>query len=228
VTVSDAGSTANGKGFGSIGANCPSLSHVWYGPAAGFDLAAGVRSKSATKTYAPPKAKPGTVLVIIADYGVFSRRQQFLYHYKFSLDGPTSSPLPPVTPPPVKAPPAAEVTVFDSMNTAGVANGPTVPARFTIGQPLVITSVMTYHWNDGRGTRAGTITLREAKGRTYGPWPAVGTPGQGGVPNVSWTCTPNVELPAGTYTIVDSELSTWSQNPESGGRGMAVVRGREQ
>ncbi len=159
------------------------------------------------------------MLYIIADYGVFSRRQQFIYHYKFTLPGMTSGPTPPSTPTP-----SVEVTVFDSMNIFGVGNQPTAPATFTIRQPQIITSVMTYHWNNGRGTRAGTIALRDANGRTYGPWPVSGTPGEGGVPNASWTCTPNVEVPAGTYTIVDSEPATWSQNPQSGGRGMAVVR----
>ncbi len=118
-----------------------------------------------------------------------------------------------------------EATVFDSMNTFGVANQPTAASTFTIRRPQVITSIMTYHWNSGRGTRTGTIAIRDASGRLYGPWPATGAPGQGGVPNASWTCQPNVEVPAGTYTIVDSEPATWSQNPQSGGRGMAVVRG---
>lgn len=114
--------------------------------------------------------------------------------------------------------------LFSSMNIYGVGNQPTAPAIFTIRQPHVITSIMTYHWNNGRGTRAGTIALRDAAGRTYGPWPVTGTPGQGGVPNANWTCTPNIEVPAGTYTIVDSEPATWSQNSQSGGRGMAVVK----
>jgi hypothetical protein len=90
ITVSDAGSD-NPKGlgiggYGSVGANCPSLSDVWSGPAAGIDLKLGERSKEANKAYTPPKAAPGTLLYIIADYGVYSRRQQFIYTYKFTLD----------------------------------------------------------------------------------------------------------------------------------------------
>jgi uncharacterized protein (TIGR02145 family) len=125
---------------------------------------------------------------------------------------------------PLAAPPI-EVSVFDSMNIEAVANKPTAPATFNIRRPHVITSIMTYHWNDGRGTRTGTIALRDASGLTYGPWPVTGTPGQGGVPNAVWTCNPNVKVPAGTYTIVDSEPVTWSQNPRSSGRGMAAVKG---
>ena len=118
-----------------------------------------------------------------------------------------------------------EKTVFDSVNGSGVGNQPTAPATFTLRQPHVITSIMTYHWNDGRGTRAGTIALRDANGRTYGPWPVAGSPGQGGVPNAVWIAEPNVTLPAGEYTIIDSEPSTWSQNSASGNRGMSAVKG---
>ena len=225
VTVSDAGSDdPNASGFGSVGANCPSLSAVWYGPAAGFNLKLGERSKVASKAYTPLKAAPGAVMVIAADYGVFSRRQQFVYTYRFTLDaGNVAAPVSTASAPPAVAP--VEVSVFDSMNIYGVANQPTAPATYTIRQPQVITSIMTYHWNNGRGTHTGTIALREANGRMYGPWPVSGAPGQGGVPNASWTCNPKVEIPAGTYTIVDSEPATWSQNPQSGGRGMAVVKG---
>jgi hypothetical protein len=45
------------------------------------------------------------------------------------------------------------------------------------------------------------------------------------VPNANWTATPNIKLSAGEYTIIDSEPSTWSQNSESGNRGMCTVKG---
>lgn len=123
------------------------------------------------------------------------------------------------------APAGNESVPFNSMNDYGVGNGPTVPAKFTLSQPHLITSIMTYHWNNGRGTRVGTIGLKDAAGRIYGPWPVKGSPGQGGVPNVNWTATPNVKLPAGAYTIIDSEPSTWSQNAQSRGRGLGLVKG---
>lgn len=118
-----------------------------------------------------------------------------------------------------------EKTVFDSINGSGVGNQPTAPATFIIRQPHVITSIMTYHWNDGRGTRAGTIALRDVAGRLFGSWAVAGSPGQRGVPNAVWIATPNVTLPAGEYTIIDSEPSTWSQNSASGNRGMSAVKG---
>jgi hypothetical protein len=129
-------------------------------------------------------------------------------------------------PPPTPTLPAGnERAVFDSMNGYGVGNGPTAPATFTIGQPHVLTSITTYHWNDGRGTQAGTIGLRDAAGRVFGPWAVAGSPGQGGVPNAFWMAQLNITLPAGTYTIIDSEPATWSQNSQSGNRGMSTVKG---
>lgn len=132
-----------------------------------------------------------------------------------------AAPAATVAPPPGGSP----VELFSSGNVYGVANGPIAPATFTLSQPHVIASISTYHWNDGRGTGIGTIALLAANGQTYGPWPATGTPGQGGVPNANWTCAPNITLPAGAYQIIDSEPATWSQNAQSGGRGMASVKG---
>ena len=84
---------------------------------------------------------------------------------------------------------------------------------------------MNYHWNNGRGSTTGTISLRGGDGRTYGPCRVTGSPGQGGVPNAYWTANPNVTSPAGTYTVVDSEPGTRAQNSESGGAGHARVEG---
>ncbi len=120
---------------------------------------------------------------------------------------------------------ADEVVLFNSGNIDAVGNGPTVAAKFVIRQPYVITSIMDYHWNNARGARPGTIALRDAAGQIYGPWAARGTPGQGGVPNANWTATPNQKIPAGEYTIVDSDPATWSQNAASGHRGMSMVKG---
>ncbi|HRY03812.1 MAG TPA: hypothetical protein P5256_11815, partial [Beijerinckiaceae bacterium] len=58
------------------------------------------------------------------------------------------------------------------------------------------------------------------------PWQAVGGAGLGGAKNVYWTATPNVVLPAGVYTLVDSDPATWAQNEQSGGVGHAWAEGR--
>lgn len=115
--------------------------------------------------------------------------------------------------------------IFNNGNIAGVFNNPPIPTTFTINQPHVITLIQNYHWNNARGATPGTIALRDQSGRTYGPWQAEGSPGQGGVPNAYWNVYPNVTLPAGTYTVIDSDPSTWSQNSGSNGAGFTRIEG---
>jgi uncharacterized Zn-binding protein involved in type VI secretion len=119
---------------------------------------------------------------------------------------------------------ACEEEFFNNWNIAGVYNGGSNPT-VTIKEPAKITTIQTYHWNNARGTAPGTVGLRASDGKMYGPWQASGTPGQGGVPNANWIVKPNVVLPAGTYTVVDSNPGTWSQNGGSGGKGFVFVRG---
>lgn len=126
----------------------------------------------------------------------------------------------------IETPESGEVEILNVNNIYGVSNKPTVATQFTLTKPHRITYVFTYHWNSARGTpRPGFIGFYNSAGQTFGPWQATGTPGQGGVPNANWEARPNVVLPAGTYTIAVSEMDTWSQNPQSGGRGFAVVKG---
>ncbi len=66
------------------------------------------------------------------------------------------------------------------------------------------------------------FSLRDSAGRIYGPW-KVSTSGGSGGKNVNWMCNPNAILPAGTYTVIDSDNATWSQNPGSAGRGFVRV-----
>lgn len=104
----------------------------------------------------------------------------------------------------------------------GVANnGATKPTSFTITESWLVTSIHTYHWNNGRGATPGTIGLRASNGTIYGPWKAAGEPGQGGVANAFWVVNPNIVIPRDTYTVLDSDPSTWAQNQETGGAGMA-------
>ena len=116
------------------------------------------------------------------------------------------------------------IKTLDTNNTGGVQNGPTAPTTFTIDKNNLLTYIQVYHWNNGKGVLPGTIGLQNQNGVKYGPWQAKGTPGQGGVPNAYWEVGPNVVIPAGTYTIIDSDPSTWACNSGSGGRGMALVK----
>jgi tetratricopeptide (TPR) repeat protein len=126
------------------------------------------------------------------------------------------SDLPPATGV-ASAPPAPVVQTIG--NVDAVSNNPTRPSTFTLSEPRVLTLLQTYHWNHGRGATPGTIALRDEAGRQIGPWRASGSPGQGGVPNAYWNTRPNMTLPAGTYTVIDSDPSTWAQNTRSGGAG---------
>lgn len=117
------------------------------------------------------------------------------------------------------------VKFFDNGNIYAVENRPRRTTVFALAAPTRVTRIMTYHWNNGRGAPAGQIALRSSAGETFGPWQAFGEPGQGGVPSAYWVVEPDVNLPAGTYTIVDSNPSTWAQNAASGGAGMASAEG---
>lgn len=115
--------------------------------------------------------------------------------------------------------------IFDNGNIGGVGNSPSQPTVFTIYQPHFVSKIEDYHWNYGRGAPGGTIALRTVSGAIYGPWTVTTSSGQGGAPNVIWSCTPDVVIPAGTYTVVDSDPATWSQNSQSDGRGFSKVAG---
>jgi hypothetical protein len=62
--------------------------------------------------------------------------------------------------------------------------------------------------------------------QVLGPWQAVGSSGQGGAPNVNWTARPpagTTVLLNGSYTVNDSNPTTWSQNSASNGKGFTIV-----
>ena len=113
--------------------------------------------------------------------------------------------------------------VFSNYNSAGVANNPSGSTTFTLSSSRTIYLIQDYHWNSAKGRTPGTIALTSAEGNQYGPWNAKGDPGQGGVPDAYWTVYPNIEVPAGTYTIVDSDPTSWAQNTGSNGLGMSQV-----
>ncbi|MBF2054495.1 MAG: hypothetical protein IGS03_13700 [Candidatus Sericytochromatia bacterium] len=139
---------------------------------------------------------------------------------------PTATPMP--TPSPELSPePGAETLVlFENYNILGVQNQPLNPTTFTLTQSARITHLETYHWNSAQGKPGGTIGLRAADGTMYGPWPVTTQPGQGGVPNAYWIAVPNQDLPAGTYTVVDSDPASWAHNSANGNQGMTQVKGQ--
>lgn len=121
--------------------------------------------------------------------------------------------------------PVVAMDLFNNTNTGGVQNGPTGQALFMTPNAVHVTQIVTYHWNNGQGARPGTIALRSMNGSTYGPFQATGSSGQGNAPNVNWTANVDLQLGGGTYQVVDSDPSTWSQNAQSGGVGFSIIRG---
>lgn len=132
------------------------------------------------------------------------------------------APEPEPAPPSGEAPSAAAEPAIEIGNTRAVQNGGTPPTWVT-DQPMKVTEISTYHWNDGKGKTPGTLGLKAADGTEYGPWPTTGLPGQGGVPNASWVAKPNEVVPPGSYKVVDSDPGSWSQNSESGGEGFTTI-----
>jgi hypothetical protein len=120
--------------------------------------------------------------------------------------------------------PAFAADLFNNSNGGAVLNGGSPPTWLN-GQNVHVGQIETYHWNNGRGANPGTISIKSASGPMYGPFPVTPSSGQGGAPNVNWVANVNLTLPIGTYTILDSDPSTWSQNAQTRGVGFAIVRG---
>jgi hypothetical protein len=116
--------------------------------------------------------------------------------------------------------------LLDIDNVYAVSSKPTRPSVLSLEQTTRVLSLRTYHWNGGRGAPPGTIALRDATGVIHGPWPAAGSPGQGGARDVYWTAAPNVVLPPGRYEVVDSAPESWSHNTHSQGAGFVRIEGQ--
>lgn len=115
--------------------------------------------------------------------------------------------------------------LFALNNVDAVIEGPKHLTTLRLAASTRIAQIRTYHWNGGRGAPAGTLALRDAKGRLHGPWKAQGEAGYRGAKDVYWNASPDVVLPAGDYTVVDSSPETWSHNAASGHRGFVEVFG---
>src|SRR5262249_10610588 len=115
-----------------------------------------------------------------------------------------------------------DVLFFAIKNSAGLLDTPPRLAEFTISKPCYVTSIWDYHWNQGRGATPGNVMLRRSDGTIYGPWEVL-APDRPSMQN--WECKPRTSIPAGTYTIVDSDHATWSWNEKSNKMGMSKVKG---
>lgn len=100
------------------------------------------------------------------------------------------------------------------------ASGPTQDTVFTLSEEAYVTGVKTYH--SGDYNEPGTIGLRDESGVMYGPWEAVRAESY---TTFYWLVSPEIVLPAGTYTVIDSRPETWTYNALSSDQGHAWVYG---
>ncbi|MFC5743018.1 hypothetical protein [Dyella tabacisoli] len=128
--------------------------------------------------------------------------------------------------------------LFNNTNRAQVNNcqQPVVNCspRFLLSAPATIDEIQTYH-RAGAAPAGKSIGLRDASGSMVaGPFPVTTQPASPGFEN--WIASVGgQQLPAGTYTVIDSQADMWSQNARSCdgpgvvgaacNKGFAIVRG---
>ena len=116
---------------------------------------------------------------------------------------------------------ADEELLWSNFNTGMVLNGPKLYSGAPMKddtEPVLITKVRTYHWNNGNGAPAGSISICEdSLDNVIGTWQAVGRSGSGRQ-NVYWEALVDcVMYPGHNYFVKVSDKSTWSYNEESEG-----------
>ncbi|MCR5791001.1 MAG: carbohydrate-binding protein [Lachnospiraceae bacterium] len=114
--------------------------------------------------------------------------------------------------------------IWTCFNISGVTNGPEKATKFTLDEACHVSSIMTYHWNNGTGKQPGKIRLKK-DGETIGTWKAEGYDGQGHVKNANWVAYVDLDLEPGEYQVLDSDKDTWSCNQGSDKMGFAELRG---
>ncbi len=116
--------------------------------------------------------------------------------------------------------------LYSVTNDMGVAPGVTAPSTFHVASSTNILSMKTYHYvYPGGLSSTGQIGLKSSDGKIYGPWQTTGSPGIHDVPNANWNVSIDIVLPPGTYTVTDSDPSTWSSNIGTKGEGIFWVTG---
>jgi len=113
--------------------------------------------------------------------------------------------------------------IFNNWNTAQVADGPMSPTLFSIGTTYELEEIVTFHYPNGPAL--GSIGLKAANGKIYGPWTIVAGVGYGPTPYSIWTARFRATISPGTYQVIDSSPSNWSQDESSGGEGFSDVWG---
>ncbi len=116
--------------------------------------------------------------------------------------------------------------IVSNFNINVVQNGPKTASTFTVSKDCTVYSILTYHWNNGRGKSLGQISLMEGS-VSLGEWDASGTQGQNGAEDVNWWVYPEgIRLKAWhTYTVIDSDPDSWSCNSGSDFAGFYEITG---
>jgi len=117
--------------------------------------------------------------------------------------------------------------VFSNFSVGTYFNDPSCQPSFNLSSPLRLAGVVNYHSTSSTGPV--DISLKSDSGQTFGPWSASGGSVTASSGARTWSARPaNVVLPAGRYTIEDSNNSTWLFNSSSGGCGISIVQGVAQ
>ncbi|MBQ4513670.1 MAG: hypothetical protein II969_11810 [Anaerolineaceae bacterium] len=116
---------------------------------------------------------------------------------------------------------AEEELLWSNFNTGAVQSGPKIYSGAPMKkdtEPVLITKVRTYHWNNGNGAAAGTISICEDElDNVIGSWQAIGRSGSGRQ-NVFWEALVDcVMYPGHNYFVKVSDKDSWSYNDESEG-----------
>jgi hypothetical protein len=125
----------------------------------------------------------------------------------------------------------AQVSLFTDYNGNATMNGGTPPGFTTHGKAYCLVWIQTYHWNNGKGAKPGTLgltgSLNNPVGRTgVAPRKATNVPSPG-VPDAGWivnfSTTKNPVVIDGHFACKDSSQATWAQNAKSHGRGFCAI-----
>jgi hypothetical protein len=124
----------------------------------------------------------------------------------------------------------AQITLFDNTNGYEVSNGGVPPTFSTHGKAYCVTYIQTYHWNNGKGSAPGHLSLLRVSGPAGLPkhthfWPAKTSTGQDNAPNVNFYADVPSSPPTiidGTYKCEDTVLTTWSTDAQSNG-GFCII-----
>ena len=117
-----------------------------------------------------------------------------------------------------------ETNFLENLNEYVSRNNPNVPTQFKLENSAKITKIQNFHTNVANGSLL-KIKLMSSKGQIYGPWTAKKIPFEGFDQYECWQVVPNVLLPPGIYTLIDSDPGTWLTNVQANNRGFSRVLG---